>query len=80
MLRGWIGQKEKIKDTTYKTRRRVERTRVSPFPALGTEFYQWIMERWNAAQIVDGHAIRQRDSAKKYPKLQVLDWLVLAIP
>ena len=44
----------------YRTRRRVERKQVSPFEALENEFYQWIMDRRNAAQVVDGHAIRER--------------------
>jgi len=60
VLRAWLRQKTKIKDTMYRTRRRVERPRVSPFDSLEGELYAWITERRSAGQVVDGNGIREQ--------------------
>ena len=59
ILRNWCRNKEKIQNTMYRTRRRVERPRISPFESMEVELHRWIMERRNAGQIVDGNIIRQ---------------------
>lgn len=61
MLRSWCRQKEKIKQTMYRTSRgRVQRRHVPPFNDLEDELYKWIVDRRLLGHIVDGNAIRSK--------------------